>query len=623
MTARVPEHTAAAPAAPRGAAPSARASALQAWVRALSATAPIGSEPAATLPVVIERLADRFEAAPALLSPGAALSYRALAQSVRRYARWGRSQGWGAGDVVALLMPNCPDYMAIWLGLTRIGVTVSLLNTHLAGTALVHSINVVAPRALLLGAALASGALAIRSQLPADLSWWAHGEGAHGLPRLDLQAAQAADTPLPAEQYPPPVLAARALYIYTSGTTGLPKAANVSHLRVMQWSHWFAGMMNIQPADRMYDCLPMYHSIGGVVATAAVLAGGGAVVLRERFSAREFWTDVVRERCTLFQYIGELCRYLLNGPAVPEETQHQLRLCCGNGLRAEVWEPFQRRFHIPQILEYYASTEGNFSLYNCEGRVGAIGRIPPFLSHRLRVALIRVDPLAATPLRGDDGLCRRCPAGEAGEAIGEISSGAHAASSGSGEAGALGGRFEGYTDGEASARKILRDVFAPGDAWYRTGDLMRQDEQGFFYFVDRLGDTYRWKGENVSTAEVAAAIAACRGVRDAAVYGVSVAGAEGRAGMAALAVDEPFDLAALRAALAAALPEYARPLFVRIVPALALTGTFKLSKRQLLEEGYDPQRVTDPLYFDDRADGRYLPLDTNLYRRLQAGSLRL
>ncbi|MGH8206833.1 MAG: AMP-binding protein, partial [Steroidobacteraceae bacterium] len=319
MTAGPPENTTAAPDSARR---SAGKSALQAWVRALSLTAPIGSESAATLPQVIEQLADRFEAAPALLSPESTLSYRALSYTVRRYARWGLAQGWSAGDVVALLMPNCPDYMAIWLGLTRIGVTVSLLNTHLTGAALAHSINIVAPRALLLGASLAPVALAVREQVLASVHWWAHGAGEHALPRLDLTAAQASDAPLTPEQCPPPTLAQRALYIYTSGTTGLPKAANVSHRRVMQWSHWFAGLMDIRPDDRLYNCLPMYHSIGGVVATAAVLVGGGAVVLRERFSAREFWADVVRERCTLFQYIGELCRYLLNTAPVAEESQH-------------------------------------------------------------------------------------------------------------------------------------------------------------------------------------------------------------------------------------------------------------------------------------------------------------
>jgi fatty-acyl-CoA synthase len=320
---------------------------------------------------------------------------------------------------------------------------------------------------------------------------------------------------------------------------------------------------------------------------------------------------VVAERCTLFQYIGELCRYLLNSPEQSEESRHALRLACGNGLRADVWPEFQGRFRIPEILEYYAATEGNFSLYNCEGRVGSIGRIPPFLRHRVPVALVRFDVEAETPSRDAHGRCVRCPPGEVGEALGQIVAASGAT------------RFEGYTDATASGKKILRDVFAPGDAWYRTGDLMRQDEQGFFYFVDRVGDTFLWKGENVSTTEVAAVIGSCRGVSDVAVYGVAVPRTEGRAGMAALVVAPGFDLAELRRMVRERLPEYARPVFLRIVPALELTGTFKLRKHELSLEGYDPRRVSDALYVDDTARGAYAPLDGVLCERLAAGQLRL
>jgi fatty-acyl-CoA synthase len=363
----------------------------------------------------------------------------------------------------------------------------------------------------------------------------------------------------------------------------------------------------------MYNCLPLYHSVGGVVATGATLVAGGTVVLRERFSAREFWKDIVEERCTLFQYIGELCRYLLAGSPQPWETRHSLRLCCGNGLRADVWESFRERFRIPQILEYYAATEGSFSLYNCEGRPGAIGRIPPFLSHRMSVALVKYDPTTELPARDAAGFCVRCAPNEVGEAIGAIST---AEAQG-------GGRFEGYADAQASEKKILRDVFTRGDAWYRTGDLMRKDAQGFFYFVDRVGDTYRWKGENVSTGEVSAVITSFRGVADAAVYGVAVHGADGRAGMAALVVRPEFDPGAFREYLAARLPEYARPLFLRIVPEIELTGTFKLRKQELALEGYDRTTVSDTLYVDDRQQQRYVTLDERLYETIRAGEMRL
>jgi fatty-acyl-CoA synthase len=381
----------------------------------------------------------------------------------------------------------------------------------------------------------------------------------------------------------------------------------------MQWSHWFAGMMDTKPGDRMFNCLPLYHSVGGVVATFATLISGGAVVIRSRFSASDFWRDVRDEGCTLFQYIGELCRYLVNTPYQPIETEHSLRMACGNGLRPEVWEPFKTRFRIPRILEYYASTEGNFSLYNCEGQPGAIGRIPPFLASRLPVALLRFDVEKSEPWRNADGLCERCAANEVGEAVGlmpDVES-------------RRAGRFEGYADAAASARKILRNVFKEGDAWYRTGDLMRRDERGFYYFVDRAGETYRWKGENVSTAEVLTALTASRGVVDGVVYGVSVPGADGRAGTAALVVNEDFDLAAFHTEVASRLPPYARPVFLRLLTTLEATATFKPRKQDLQQAGFDPARISDPLYFDDSRSKRYVSLDAALFAAILSGELRI
>ncbi len=572
----------------------------------------------------MDGLADRFGDASALISRESSLSYRGLAEAARRYARWGLSQGLAAGDVVGLLMMNCPEYMAIWLGLNRIGAVVALLNTHLTGERLAHSINLVAPRAIIVSAALADALRSAEPRIAASLRCWTLGAGGDALPashaspgshrflRLESEMAGASVLPVTDAECRPPALEDRALYIYTSGTTGLPKAAAVSHFRVMQWTHWFAGMMGTQPTDRMYNCLPMYHSIGGVVATGAPLIGGGTVVVRERFSAGEFWRDIVSERCTLFQYIGELCRYLINSPPHPDETRHQLRLCCGNGLRPEVWESFQSRFRIPRILEYYASTEGTFSLYNCEGRPGAVGRIPPFLSHRHPVAIVKFDAATGAPLRDAAGRCIRCEPNEAGEAIGQVQD----------AAGKPSGRFEGYADVEASEQKVLRDVFTVGDAWYRTGDLMRRDEQGFFYFVDRVGDTFRWKGENVSAGEVAAVMTSCPGVIDAAVYGVAIPGTDGRAGMAAIVVNRPFELSKLRSHVVARLPDYAQPLFVRIVPAIELTGTFKLNKQDLARQGFDPRAIPDEIHFDDKRRQAYVRLDAALFERICAGRVR-
>jgi len=302
----------------------------------------------------------------------------------------------------------------------------------------------------------------------------------------------------------------------------------------------------------------------------------------------------------------------VNSPPCPAETQHRLRLCCGNGLRGDVWPAFQERFKIPHILEFYASTEGNVSLYNIQGRPGAIGHVPAFLAHRFPVAIVRCDPETGVLLRDENGLCLRAPRGEPGEALGRIA-----------DATTPGRPFEGYTNEKASTAKIARDVLASGDAWYRTGDLMRQDRAGFYYFVDRLGDNYRWKGENIATEEVADALRTCPGVTEAVVYGVAVPGAEGRAGMAALTITSDFDLATFRAHIESRLPDYARPIFLRIGTDIAATATFKPAKALLASNGYDPRVVAGALFVEDRTTRAFVPLDQERYGQIQRGELRL
>jgi fatty-acyl-CoA synthase len=591
-------------------------SANEDWIRALARVEPIARHPTRTLPVVLDDLAERYQSAPALVATGESLTYRELAESAHRYARWGLQQDLRAGDTVGLLMRNCPEYLAVWLGLTRLGVTVALVNTELTGLWLADALALVAPRLVVAGAAEAPALVSARAHLAAALPCWVRGAvaadravagdcaAAGDMLSLDAElAVQGVERVSEFERALPP-LEATALYIYTSGTTGRPKAAKVSHHRVMQWSHWFAGLMNVGASDRLYDCLPFYHSVGGVVATGATLVGGGTVIIRPRFSAGQFWRDVRDERCTLVQYIGELCRHLVRAPHHPAETQHHLRLACGNGLAADVWPGFEARFRIPRILEFYAATEGAVSLYNCEGEPGSIGRIPGYLRHRIRVELLRIDADTGEPWRDADGLCRRCAADEVGEAVG-------------------GGRFEGYADARATREALLTHVFTADDVWFRTRDLMRRDARGFFYFVDRAGEAYRWKGQNVSASQVRAQVVAAVGVLDAVIYGVRVAGNDGRAGMAGLVVDASFDLAAFRASLVERLPGFARPVFLRLIPQLPTTGTLKPIIRDLLRDGFDPALVKDPLFVDSAAAQAYIPLDPPAYAALMDGTHRL
>jgi fatty-acyl-CoA synthase len=403
----------------------------------------------------------------------------------------------------------------------------------------------------------------------------------------------------------------RALYIYTSGTTGLPKASIISHGRIMQWTNWFAGMMDTQSGDRMYNCLPMYHSVGGVQAPGAVLCNGGSVVMRRKFSASQFWNDVVRWDCNLFPYIGELCRFLLETEPSADESAHRIRMACGNGLRADIWTSFQKRFRIPRILEFYAATEGTVSLFNVEGVPGSIGRTPAYLAHRSSFALVKFDVATEAPVHDEQGFCIRCAPGETGEAIGALFQ----------NAADFNARFEGYTVRADSEKKILRGVFHSSDAWFRTGDLMRMDRNGFFYFVDRIGDTFRWKGENVATSEVAAALCEFPGVRQAEVYGVEIPGTDGRAGMAAIVGSPELDLAALRAHLVRRLPEYARPLFLRLRSELPVTSTFKYQKTELVRQGYDPSITSDAIFFSDPERQELIPVDEALYRQIQCGQI--
>ena len=585
---------------------------LSGALRALRHTMPIAKHPTRTFPGLFEELAARYGDKPALISDAETFTYRTLAERANRYARWALAQDLRKGEVVCLLMPNRPEYMAIWLGITAAGGAVALLNTNLAGVALAHCIDLMAPRQIIVADVLAPPLESAAPHLASRAQIWVHGGSAGAAPRIDREVESLSPGPLSATERPALTIEDRALFIYTSGTTGMPKAANVNHYRLMLASMGFAGVMATRASDRMYDCLPMYHTVGGVVATGALLVKGGSVVIRDKFSAGAFWDDIARHDCTMFQYIGELCRYLVNAPIRPDETRHGVRLACGNGLRPDIWNVFQQRFRIPRIVEFYAATEGNVTLFNFEGRPGAIGRLPALLERRFPVRIVRFDVETETPVRDAQGRCIRCAPGEVGETIGQIVNDPAMPTN----------RFEGYADHADSERKILRDVFAPGDAWFRTGDLMRQDRRGYFYFVDRIGDTFRWKGENVSTTEVAETIKRCPGIRDANVYGVSIPGHDGRAGMAALVADG-FDLATLRAHLVRSLPAYARPQFLRVRQEIGVTTTFKQTKLDLVAQGFDPAATPDVIFVDDPQSERYARLDSARYAEIVSGKVRL
>ncbi|MCU1293655.1 MAG: AMP-dependent synthetase and ligase, partial [Bryobacterales bacterium] len=318
------------------------------WLRALELTAPIPRKRSHILPRVVEELAQRHPDAHALLSERECFTYRSLFERSNQYARWALQQKLAKGDIVCLLMPNRPEYFAIWLGITSVGGAVALLNTSLAGRSLAHCVNAVAPRHLIVAAEFVDAIATAQPGLIQAPTVWVHGSEDTSFPRIDSYVQQQPRDALEKKNLPQVTVDDLALLIYTSGTTGLPKAAKVNHARVLQWSYWFSGLTDMQPQDRMYSCLPMYHSIGGVLVPGTALASSSSVVLAEKFSASQFWGDVTRWNCTTFQYIGELCRYLLQAPAQDADTHHRIRLACGNGLSPDIWERFQQRFRIPR-----------------------------------------------------------------------------------------------------------------------------------------------------------------------------------------------------------------------------------------------------------------------------------
>jgi fatty-acyl-CoA synthase len=560
----------------------------------------------------LEASVDKHRDRPAITFEGKTITYGEMDALANRYAHWAKEQGITRGQTVALFMPNRMDYLPIWYGLTKVGVATALINNNLTGAPLAHCLNISGALHCLVDAETSPAFEAVRGQLNKHVAQWTLGPVTGD--RRDLTAALKSCSNLRPDR-----LTARddlrasdtALWIYTSGTTGLPKAARINHMRAQLYMRGFAGSTGALASDRIYQVLPLYHATGGLCAMGAGLLTGGSIVLRKKFSTTHFWQDIHAENCTMFVYIGELCRYLVNGPADPLERSHKLRQAFGNGLRGDVWEDMVERFAIPNVLEFYGATEGNVSMFNFDGRAGAIGRVPKWLKKRINARLVQFDVETEQPIRGPNGLCIECGPDQIGECLGRIDASDSRTS------------FTGYADKAATEKKILHDVFEKGDAWFRTGDLMRQDAEGYFYFIDRIGDTFRWKGENVSTGEVADRLAEAPGVVEANVYGVAVPGQDGRAGMASLTVDDDFDLVAFHAHVESCLPPYAQPLFIRLQRQIETTGTFKYRKVDQVADGYDPAKVKDPVYFRNPVKKAFTKVTKARFAKINEGGFRL
>lgn len=541
---------------------------------------------------------------------GKNITYADFEARANRFAHWGQSAGLKAGDTVALFMENRPDYIAFWTGMAKIAVKTALINYNLTGAGLAHCIKVVDCKAIVMNPELAPQFASAREQVSLPLGAFVLGGAVDGLVQIDRAVDQAGPGRLDRSVRAGVKGGEVALYIYTSGTTGLPKAAKISGVRARGLMRVFKDATEAGHNERILLTLPLYHATGGMCAVGTALNAGACIILRRKFSASHFWQEAIENDATMLVYIGELGRYLVNQPPSALERSHRITKGFGNGLRADVWTEFVERTGIKHLVEFYGSTEGNVNFFNLDGKIGAVGRIPRLLRARLPARIIRFDVETEEPVRGADGLCIEAEADEVGEAVGPIT---HEPRQ----------RFDGYNDEKQSKKKILTDVFVKGDKWFRTGDLMKMDADGYVYFVDRVGDTFRWKGENVSTSEVEIAISSMPGVKHAIVYGVAVPGQDGRAGMAAITPKEGVDLKAIYAHLAVNLPAYARPVFLRFQDEVETTGTLKYRKVDLVREGFDPMNTTDPLFVVDNDNRTYRAITTDVMRDVVAGAVRI
>jgi len=503
------------------------------------------------------------------------LTYRQANEAVNSYAAVLAARGVGRGDVVGIMLKNSPRAVLLMLAVVKLGAIAGMLNYNQRGKVLAHSVDLLDARMLigqdeLLKAVEESGA-EVTDAISVD----------------ELQRL-AADAPTENPAVTSSVLAKdKAFYIFTSGTTGMPKASVMTHYRWLRALAGFGGIgMRLNSNDTLYCCLPLYHNNALTIAVSSVLNSGATLALGKSFSASRFWDEVIRYGATAFIYIGEICGYLLNQPEKPTDRQHKVRVIAGNGLRPAIWDQFTSRFGIDRVCEFYAASEGNTAFVNILNMPKTAGVCPT------PVAFVEYDSETGDPLRDDKGRVRKVPGGEPGLLLSKVSNFQP---------------FDGYTDRQASEKKLVRNAFRDGDVWFNTGDLMRSQGFGHAAFTDRLGDTFRWKGENVATTQVEAAVAHDPNVEECTVFGVEVPGAGGRAGMAAIQLKEgtDFDGKALAKAVYEHLPGYAVPLFVRVVESLEYTSTFKSKKVDLREQGYGPD-VDDPIYVLSGRDEGYV-----------------
>ncbi|MFT4517990.1 MAG: citronellyl-CoA synthetase [Halioglobus sp.] len=561
----------------------------------------------------MEATAERFGDHNAVTFEGQSRSWRELNAEANRVAAALKARGLQRGDTASLIMENRIEFLSTLVAMNKIGVTAALINTNLTGRALIHCIKITGSKMCIFGEERLDAVAEVRGESElADIADYLYVPDATELPcpswAGDLaQEAQQQDNDNPPESSQI-TLGEVALNIFTSGTTGLPKASIISNRRFLASAALsYKGGLKCKENDCIYLCLPLYHGTGLFLGVGAAFATGASMFLRRKFSGSNFLPEVRENGATCFVYIGELCRYLLNTPEQENDFSSPLATMMGNGLRPDVWHEFKQRFGVKRVAEFYGSSEGNVGFVNMLNKDCTVG------TTSIPLALVKYDVDADEMARDNDGRLIRVTDGEPGLLLGEITE--HTA-------------FEGYTTKEDTEKKILRNAFSDGDAWFNTGDLMKTVDVGFslgfvhYQFVDRVGDTFRWKSENVSTNEVGEIINGYSQIDFCNVYGVEIPRAEGKAGMASVVLaqsEDALDLPRFSAYIKDQMPSYARPVFIRLQRNIDTTGTFKMVKGELRKEGYDLAKVSGPVYVLKPKSDTYEVLDPAFAATLEAG----
>lgn len=569
---------------------------------------------AAGLGLAFEKAVQRNPEGIALRFEDQSFSYTELNGWANQIAHYYLSLGAKKGDVVALMVENRPEMVASVIGLAKLGVTIALLNTSQVGKVLAHSINLVKPIAVIVGDECHAAVAEIRDELniAADrFHWFAdqptqqnHGQAPEGF----INLAEVIDTFPKFNPSTTHIVQGKdgLFYIYTSGTTGLPKAVIFTNSRWTLAYGTYGHVLNLGTEDVMYCTLPLYHATGMVVCWCGVIAGAGTFAIRRKFSTSSFWKDVQKFDASAIGYVGELCRYLMDAPSSELEKGHRVKKMIGNGMRPNIWDKFKDRFGIEEVLELYASSEGNVGFSNVFNFDNTVGFSPtPY-------AIVEFDKDKNEPVRDAKGHCKRVKKGTTGLLIGKITRRSP---------------FDGYTDPEKNKSVIMKDVFCKGDAYFNTGDLVRDIGFRHAQFVDRLGDTFRWKGENVSTTEVENMLTEYDKIVEAVVYGVEIPNTNGRAGMAAITLKpeaelNDTDLKEMLSCFKKCLPAYSVPVFLRIQQQVETTGTFKYQKNKLKEQAFDPSKTDERLLVCLPGADAYCDVTAEVFTNIQAYQYR-